>query len=302
MLDNKVKIDFTPIKPEHKSLYEDAFMLEDRRGCEYSFANLFLWGDQRIAFVNGCVCMLSKFGNYRFYYYPLGNGDKTSTIKLLAEDANARQIPFSIKGMTQSEAEDFKEAFGEEYVIDTRVGSYDYVYSIDDLAELAGKKYHGKRNHIHRFCDAHKSYIARPIDDEILPMVRAMADEWYKDKLLSDPLADFEFEKAALTKALDFYKELGLVGLAIIDEGQLLAFTIASRMYPDTFDVHFEKARANVDGAYTVVNRDFARYIREKHPEVKYLDREEDMDLPGLRKAKESRSGEHIEMSDGGSI
>ena len=293
MLENKIKIDFKPITAEDKALYEDLLSLSEPRGCEYSFANMFLWGEQKIAFINGCACMQAKFGEYRFYYHPIGNGDIKKTISEIMEDADARSIPFSIKGMTESETENFKSEFGDEFEITTKIGSYDYVYSIDDLADLAGKKYHGKRNHIHRFCDEHDGYRALPIDENILPKVREMAEEWYEEKLSSSPDDDFKFEKAALMKAFDFYKEIGLVGMAIIHEDKVLAFTIASRIYPDTFDVHFEKARADVAGAYTVINRDFARYIRDTHPEVKYLDREEDMGIPGLRKAKESYHPHH---------
>ena len=57
-------------------------------------------------------------------------------------------------------------------------------------------------------------------------------------------------------------------------------------MSEDTYDIHFEKARENVDGAYTAINQQFASYLREKHPEIRYLDREDDMGLDGLRKAK----------------
>jgi len=69
---------------------------------------------------------------------------------------------------------------------------------------------------------------------------------------------------------------------------------MGSRMAEDTFDVHFEKAREDVDGAYTVVNQEFARYLRLKYLDVAYLDREEDMGLEGLRKAKLSYHPHHL--------
>mgnify|MGYP003310239174 CR=1 FL=1 len=73
----------------------------------------------------------------------------------------------------------------------------------------------------------------------------------------------------------------------VLLEGQrILAFSMASRLSGDTMDIHFEKAREDVDGAYAAINQAFAKYLREKYPEIRYLNREDDMGLPGLRKAK----------------
>ena len=71
-----------------------------------------------------------------------------------------------------------------------------------------------------------------------------------------------------------------------MDEGQILAFTMGSRLDTNLFDVHFEKAREDVDGAYAAINQAFARYLRDKYPQVRYLNREDDLGLEGLRQAK----------------
>ena len=99
---------------------------------------------------------------------------------------------------------------------------------------------------------------------------------------------DFRIEKIALDRAFDDFAGLGLEGLLLTDGGEILAFTMGNRILPDTFDVNFEKAYAAVQGSYPIINREFARYIRQTHPGVKYLNREDDMGLPGLRRAKES--------------
>ena len=82
--------------------------------------------------------------------------------------------------------------------------------------------------------------------------------------------------------------------IMLVENDRVLAVTMGSRMNPDTFDIHFEKAREDVDGAYTVVNQEFARYLRLKYPEAAYLDREDDMGLEGLRKAKLSYNPHHM--------
>ena len=101
-------------------------------------------------------------------------------------------------------------------------------------------------------------------------------------------------ERAALKKALEHMEELGLDGVVILDGEEILAMTLGSPLSNDTFDIHFEKARAGAEGAYPVVNCEFARYLREKYPQVRYLNREDDLGLEGLRKAKLSYYPHHL--------
>ena len=121
-----------------------------------------------------------------------------------------------------------------------------------------------------------------------------MIDAWYSERLAKNPDADFHMERAALKKAIRDRDALEMESLVIKFEGEIMALTLGSFLTDDTLDVQFEKARTDVPGAYTVVNNEFARYIREKYPQVKYLDREEDMGLDGLRKAKKSYYPHHM--------
>ena len=95
-------------------------------------------------------------------------------------------------------------------------------------------------------------------------------------------------EREAFERMSRYYSELGAEGMVLVKSGEIVAFTIATRFFDDTFDVHFEKALSEADGAYAIINSEFAKYIRAKYPEVKYLNREEDMGIEGLRRAKES--------------
>ena len=97
----------------------------------------------------------------------------------------------------------------------------------------------------------------------------------------------------ANTIALANYEVLGMDGLVLLGGGQVLAVTLASRLSADTMDVHFEKARVDAGATYTAINCEFAGYIRGKYPEIRFLNREEDMGLEGLRRAKESYHPHH---------
>jgi hypothetical protein len=104
--------------------------------------------------------------------------------------------------------------------------------------------------------------------------------------LASDPHGDFQLEQIALERAFAFQNQLDIEGMVLMEDGEPLAFAIGSRLTADTFDIHFEKAREDVDGAYAAINQAFAGHLRQKFPELRWLNREDDLGIEGLRKAK----------------
>ena len=83
-------------------------------------------------------------------------------------------------------------------------------------------------------------------------------------------------------------------GVVLMEQGKIMAFSMGSRLDRNTFDIHFEKALGASDGTYAAINRGFARYLRDKYPEVRWLNREDDMGIEGLRKAKLSYNPDHM--------
>ena len=84
------------------------------------------------------------------------------------------------------------------------------------------------------------------------------------------------------------FEALGFFGGLLYQNGTPVAFTAATQLDNLTMDVHFEKALPGIEGAYTMINREFVKAISERFPGVEYVNREEDMGLEGLRKSKES--------------
>ncbi len=292
MIKTLAKIDFKPLTPEDKERYEAYLFAGKTRGCEFSFANLCLWGKQQnIAFWGDHVILFLHYGKHTVYLYPLGTGDKKEVLDAILADARERGVSPVLSGVLPEERETLEALYPDAFTYTANEGSFDYVYRIDDLAELTGKKYHGKRNHLNRFREAYSSYRAEPLGGAHFPLVRRMVEEWYRERAERDPEGDYEMERMALDRALRDYEALGLDGLVLFDGDDLLAVTMGSRLSHDTFDVHFEKAC--VGTAYTAINYEFSRYIREKYPEVRFLDREEDMGIEGLRRAKRSYHPHH---------
>lgn len=287
-------IDFQRLQPYQKAAYEEILFSCPPRGCEYSFANLCLWGRQEAAFLHGCVAFFSHFYGRSIYPYPIGNGDKRAVLEEIFRDAKERGIPCRLAGLTEADKEELETWFPGKFHLRSSRDSYDYVYAIDDLADLKGRKFQKKRNHTNRFLAEHPQYEVVPLTVCNLPLAQHMVNDWFLTRHKEDPEGDYLLENIALVRAFHNYAALGMEGILLIEDGTVLAVTMGSRMNRDTFDIHFEKAREDVDGSYTVVNQEFARYLRLKYPDAAYLDREDDMGLEGLRKAKLSYNPHHL--------
>ena len=287
-------IQFKRVTPEDRGVFEKYINDGTERGCEFSFANLVLWGRQNFAVVDDHIVLVSQFDRRSVYPYPVGAGDAKGALDAIIEDSRARGIPCRITGVRPSQRQVLDELYPNRFRFHCDEGSFDYVYDINDLADLKGKKYHSKRNHYKRFAEAYPEYTVRSITSDHLEAARQFVSDWYDTKQKEMPNGDYHMEKAAIDKAFRFFDELRMEGIMIMNGDEVLALTMGSPMSESTFDVQFEKARADVNGAYAAVNREFANYIREKYPNVLFLDREEDMGLEGLRKAKRSYYPHHM--------
>lgn len=287
-------IDFHRLSLSQKDKYEQLLFSCPPRGCEYSFANLFLWGHQQVAFIHGCVAFFSHFYGRSVYPYPIGSGDRRAVVEALLDDARERGIPCRITGILEADRAELEEWFPGRFTFRTDRDSFDYVYVIDDLADLKGRKFQKKRNHFNRFHAEHPHYEIQPITLCNMAPVQLMVNDWYQRRIREDPHGDYMLESIAMARAFQNLQALRLEGIQLLDGGEVLAVTMGSRLSDGAFDIHFEKAREDVDGAYAAINCEFARYLKQKHPEVTLLDREDDMGLEGLRKAKLSYNPHYL--------
>ena len=287
-------IDFRTPQPSDKAWVDALLAQADYRGCDYNFTNLFVWSrayGQEIAQVNGFLVthLCGRMGCS--YMYPAGSGDLAAAIDILAREADERRQPLRLVCLTTRQMEELDRLMPGRFAYEADRDGFDYLYDIDRLADLTGKKLHAKRNHINRFMDNNPSWVYEEITPQTLPECLEMDKEWYRRSMVREGAAeerDLGDEGIALRIAMDHYHALGLEGGLIRVYGEVVAFTMGDRLNSDTYDVHFEKAYGELQGAYAMINREFARWVRAKHPNVRYLNREDDMGVEGLRKAKES--------------
>lgn len=263
------------------------------RACEYNFTTIYLWGCnfcKMIARMGDRLVMRLFEGGETRYLFPVGTGPLAPVIEAMAEDSlSFGGVPLQIICVPQAFREELENALPGRFRFEEDRKAYDYIYTVDKLADLAGKKLHAKRNHIHRFDENYPDWMFEPLTDVNIPECIAMDNQWFVQRdgeVDAEEKKQLGYENDAVHDALRNFHALGLIGGLIRAGGQVVAFSLGDRLGADSFDVHFEKAFGDIQGAYTVINREMARYVRQTYPDVVYLNREDDVGIEGLRKAK----------------
>ena len=271
-------IQFQKLNPADKAAYDDYLLSCGQRGCEYNFANLYLWGRQRAAFLGDNLVFFSQFNQRSVYLFPVCRGDVKEVIDAIIHDAHARDIPCRLTSLTHADCDLLESLYPDKFRFHHDRNSFDYIYNIEDLATLK------KRNHLNKFKQLHPNYRLEPITGSNTPQVEDLLRRWYAHKLELDPSGDFYMEQVAISRALRYREELDMEGLVLMDGEEMLAMTLGCRLAANTFDVQFEKAIDET--AYVAMCSSFAAHLMEKYPDLKYLNREDDLGIEGLRKSK----------------
>lgn len=287
-------ISFREPRIEDRAWVQDRFAVSGCRGSEYSFSNLFLWNQafrQQIARMDGFVLTRLDGIKGQAYLFPAGDGPLEPALGALEEDAEARGERLRLLCVTQSQLEALERLRPGEYEVAPDRDGWDYLYDIDRMVELKGKKLQAKRNHINRFLDNNPDWLAEEIDEDNLVECAEMDLEWNRsyrpdEQTVGQEERSLLNERHALSRAFAHYRALNLSGLLLRSGGRVVAFTIGSPINGDTFDIHFEKAYSQIQGAYPMIYREFARWLKGHRPGLRWINREDDMGLPGLRKAK----------------
>lgn len=262
---------------------------QNLRSADFSFCSIYCWDhniDSFVGRVGDRLLVKVCVKGVPTYLYPIGSGDLGPAVEAMAEDARACGHAFILRGITREVLPEVEALFPARPTLALDRDYSDYVYLASDLAELSGKRYHGKKNHLNHFSAEH-DWRFEPITRENIRLCHDMAARWFVD-MEEEREEDYAGEAEAIRNALRIYFDVGFDGGIIIADGEPAAFTVGEMISPDTLDSHFEKASPHVNGAYTVINQQFAAYMRQKYPSLVWINREEDMGIENLRRAKES--------------
>ena len=186
-----------------------------------------------------------------------------------------------------------EECMGEDCRVNANRDHADYIYLRESLAALSGKKLQAKRNHVNRFKALYPDYRYEELTDEWVPACLDLTRRWVESRQDEAEKRAVAAESEAIQRALAHREELDLRGGVLLVGEQIAAFTYGAPICRDTFDVCVEKADVEFEGAYTVINKEFVSRLPEQY---KYVNREEDLGVEGLRKAKLSYQPEMLLM------
>jgi len=282
--------DFKPIKIEDKPLFDKHHAKYPPVHSDNVFTTIISWMDYsnyRYAFLEKNLIIISKIKNQIQFRPPSGKYNKDivkQVLRLAKKEGSDSPI-----GLIDTQTKDWlsKNYSGLEFIPDRNY--FDYVYLASDLAELSGSGYSKIRNRLNKF-KRNYGYTFEKITKENMTEVREFLKRWclWKD-CESDPL--LENEKKAILFSMSRFFELKLSGIAMRINGNIEAIAVYEKISPDTAVVHYEKGSPDYDGIYKAINQETAKILQK---DFTFINRESDMDLPGLRKAKMSYRPHHM--------
>lgn len=279
-------IDFHPVRIEDRATIERYTMPSGIYNCDLSFTNMFCWqGVYHSAWAEIDGYLVIRFhiggGEKIGYMQPVGRGDFAPIIPALREDAHAHGQRLRIIGLTDEGREMIRNMHAGMFAFESDRALEDYVYNADDLRNLPGRRYQPKRNHINRFTAEHPDYRYEQLTRDRFAECMALEREWRHTH--GGHTSELCAEQRAMQQAFDHFEALGILGGCIYVGDRLAAFTYGSAVNDHTFDTHVEKADTDYDGAFTIINKLFAEHLPERFT---MINREEDLGLDGLRRAK----------------
>ena len=286
-------MEFRKISIEDKPLFDAFLRLSPYVDCEYLFSTLFMWQDVlgytcAVTEDGGCIYIRHEAEGQTVYHMPITVPEKIpARVEYLLEREGKDLTLFCV---TEEQWEQLGPELRARFTKSENRNFSDYLYEGDAIRLLAGRKYHQKRNHISRFL---KSYdwdfrLFRTAGEE-LSACMAVQDRWDLKKLEE---ADWQErllvgnEINALEKCLAHFNELGLIGGILYIDGQPKGYSIGEMSVRGGISVgivHFEKCDSSYDGIYQAINQLFAQRAL---PDADFINRQDDMGVEGLRKAK----------------
>ena len=291
-------IDFKMLGKEDKPVLDKFFHARYYENSHLNFTNFYMWRTPyhiQWKVEDDVLYMINEYDGVLASLQPFCEPEKwpEATKKILAFFEEQRR-PVYLMGLEKDYAA-YLQGEGQSLasfdVKDDRDNA-DYVYLAEKLISLSGRKLHSKKNHLNAFHKLYPQAEYLPITSDLIPACRKELESWYamrSEDLQNDPFIGYE--RAAIHEVFDNYEAFQLKGGVIRIDGRVVAFTFGEALNTDTAVIHVEKADPNVRGAYPAINQGFVEHAWSN---MTYINREEDMGLPGLRKAKESYKPEKM--------
>ena len=282
---------FKPIELCDKSVFDNYFAQDPPQTSELTFTNLFMWRGRYCPVWrewNGNLLIVARpEGEEPFGLPPTGTGDKVEAIDYLCTCLEKISPEARVGRVDKAFVEQFVDR-NHYRVIEDRDNS-DYVYLTEDLINLPGNKFHGKKNFVNQFLKS-REFEYRELDASMVNLFLDLQEAWCELKDCSEDQALIHEDWAVFT-ALKHHGELGFTGGGILINSKVEAFALGEMLNPDTAVIHIEKANPEIPGIYAAINQLFCQ---NAWSHATYINREQDLGVEGLRKAKLSYHPHHM--------
>ncbi|HBC96496.1 MAG TPA: hypothetical protein DC034_06845 [Clostridium sp.] len=280
---------FEPITLEDKSIFDKYLGSYNFSTSEYSFTNLIIWRKacdiRYTVYQDALIIKKADFnGNYHFMQ-PIGytRQNLKAIVEELVKYKREHNMAYLFEDAENTFLEDLKEIYGSSMDIKEDIDNFDYIYTSEKLISLSGKKLHAKKNHYNYFIKNYAYEAKDFFEPGVKSDIKTAAENWYREKNGGNKY--LEYELMGIDEITENMKFLNLKAMAVYVESKIVAFTIGERMNDNTGIIHIEKASSSTRGSYAFVNKTF---VENYLSDVKYINREQDLGIPGLRKAKKS--------------
>lgn len=278
-------LQFNPITIDDKGWMTELLKIGHRGALEYNFTSNFIWREiykLRAARFDGHLLIMSDPENPSFIF-PSGEGDLAGAVRALADYTRQMGKPLIFNTVLDQDKARLESLFPGQFAFTSLRDSFDYVYDAESLITLRGKKLSSKRNHINHFLAEVSDWRFEPLTMDNLADAHAMSLKWCEEAGCTEGDNSLFEESCAVEQAFQYYEALGLDGGLLRANGRVIAFTMGEPLNDDTYLVHIEKAFYDIQGAYQMINQQFAQHA---FGGFKYVNREDDAGDEGLRKAK----------------
>lgn len=278
---------FKPIALEDKPLL-DSYLHQNTEHplSDFNFSNLFIWRFAREI----SYCIIDEFVILKtcypqsepYFFYPFEKesrevGERKKVLEKLLE----HYPKATFKSLSKQQSEELEEFFPSRFEIEANRDRFDYVYSIPELISLSGKKYHKKKNHLNKFFQTYPDFVFELITPSNALEVEQTYEKWYEANPNKDEA--LQSEKKGIFSCLKNLDSLSITGGLIRIDGEIVAFSLGEALDERNVVMHIEKANTQIAGIYQAINQQF---LANAFSVYAWVNREEDLGIEGLRKAK----------------
>jgi uncharacterized protein len=282
---------FKPLEIGHRELFKRFLTIDPPQISEMTFTNLFMWKHRYQplwAELDDCLLIILHNDEMMpFGLQPVGKGDKKKGLDTITSEL--RNMSSEIRICRVSE--DFINRYldHDNYTYQRDRDNSDYVYATRDLIELSGRKYHRKKNHLNNFLKNYEHEYLE-LDKALIGRCLELQEKWCRLKDCTQ-FPELLSEDYAVRTALTNFEELDYKGVALSIDSKIEAFSLGEQLNADTAVIHAEKANPDIPGLYSAINQLFSQ---NAWVSLEYINREQDLGVEGLRKAKESYFPHHM--------